>query len=54
MFKLNRTGVVRRRGVARWVVLPVTPVGLGVLDHQEYLVGVAFGGLLVGLCDPGR
>lgn len=52
-FKLNRTGVVRRSGVARWVVLPVTLVGLGALDQQEYFVGVAFGGLVVGVCDPG-
>ena len=53
LFELNREGLNVQRGLM-FVGVPLVPgVILGALGEQQYLLSAAFGGLLVGLSDPG-
>lgn len=53
VFELNREGLNIQRAFMFWWVLPAPAVILAVLDKQQYLLGAALGGLLVGLSDLG-
>lgn len=53
VFELNRAGFNLQRGVGVTVVMLVPLIILALIHQPHYWLGVAFGALFVGLCDPG-